>query len=102
MCLRVNACVCTCLAAVWWAAVVVIFYVPITIRENTGPTLFAVKVAAFVVSVVIFFGLPSGVYVVDRYCGRDGTTAEICPAATIVRYNGPQPTAPPMPPGEGV
>ena len=99
MCLRVNACVCTCLAAVWWAAVVVIFYVPITIRESTGPAVFAVKVAAFVVSVAIFFGLPVGMDWLGKY-GRDG--ADGSPTATIVRYDGPQPTAPPMPPDEGV
>ena len=99
MCLRVNACVCTCLAAVWWAAVVVIFYVPITIRESTGPAVFAVKVVAFVISAVIFFGLPVGTHCLGKY-GRDG--ADGSPTATIVRYDGPPPTAPPLPADEGV
>ena len=97
--MRVDTCVRTCLAAVWWAAVVVIFYIPVTIREDTGPVLFVVRIAAFVVSVAIFFGLPVGVYCLGAY-GPD--VADSAPTATLVRYHGPQPTAPPMPPGEGV
>lgn len=101
MCLRVNACACACLAMVWWTAVGMVFYIPVSLHENAGPVPFPAKIAVFVVCVLIFFGLPPGAILLEKRRRAMAVLAS-SPTATLVQYRGPQPTAPPLPEGGAV
>ena len=57
--------------AVWFGSAVMICYASIAIGMNAGPVPFPANVAALVISLLVFFGLPSAVRVIARSCAPE-------------------------------